>query len=102
MLGAVDQNWLENRLVYGVGSGEALIEAFEGEDHRVLVMEGEFARRLAVVARDGSTTSAVIRNGWDTGNLEIRTREKKRRVNGAHLSLIGHITREELLPLFDT
>jgi hypothetical protein len=102
ILGAVDPAWLNDRQVYGIGSGEALIEAFDGEDRRVLVMEGEFARLLAVVSREGCTISAAIRNGWDTGNLEVRTREKKRKVSGAHLSMIAHITKEELLRRLDS
>ena len=97
VLGILDSYWLENRLLSGLGSGEALIDAVGEEDRRTLVIEGEFARLLAVVSRDGSTISASLRTAWDTGALSVRTRQNKVKVTGAHLSLIGHITREELL-----
>lgn len=97
ILNAVDSYWTQERLVYGLGSGEALIDLMAEEDKRVLIQESEFSRLLAVVNRDGSTISSNIRNGWDHGTLEVITRQKKVRVQGAHLSLIGHITREELL-----
>jgi hypothetical protein len=92
----IDPYWAEKCLVSGLGSGEALIEAL-GEDRRALVTEGEFARLLAVISREGTTISANLRNGWDTGNLSIRTRHDKLKVEDAHLSLIGHITRDELV-----
>ena len=102
VLGTVDGYWAENRLLFGLGSGEALIDAVGEEDRRTLVMESEFARLLSVISRDGSTVSANIRNAWDTGILEIRTRQNKVKVTGAHLSLIGHVTREELLRRLDS
>jgi hypothetical protein len=102
VLGEIDKYWLENRLLSGIGSGEALFDAVNEEDRRTLVIEGEFARLLAVVARDGSTISANLRTAWDTGSLSVRTRQNKVKVSGAHLSLVGHITREELLRRLDS
>jgi hypothetical protein len=99
ILAAIDEHWTKNRLLSGLGSGEALIEALgeEENDRRTLIIEAEFSRLLAVMGREGSTLSANMRDGWDTGTLSIRTRQKKVHVAGAHLSFIGHITREELL-----
>jgi hypothetical protein len=102
VLNATDSHWAENCQVTGLGSGEALIDALAGEDRRALILEGEFARLLAVVSREASTISANLRNGWDTGMLSIHTRQNKVKVTGAHLSLIGHITREELLRRLDS
>jgi hypothetical protein len=102
VLNATDSHWADNCQVAGLGSGEALIDAVAGEDRRALVLEGEFARLLAVVSREGSTISANLRNGWDTGTLSIHTRQNKVKVSGAHLSLIGHISREELLRRLDS
>jgi hypothetical protein len=102
VLNTIDQHWSEERQLAGLGSGEALIDAVGEQDHRTLVIESEFARLLAVVSREGSTISANLRNGWDTGTLSIHTRQKKVKVSGAHLSLIGHITREELLRRLDS
>lgn len=61
-------------------------------DRRLLVVEGEFARVLAVAARDGSTLSPIVRDAWDTGTLKVTTRREPLRANGAHISIIGHIT----------
>ncbi len=102
VLAVIDAHWTEDRLLAGLGSGEALFDAASEEDRRTLVIESEFARLLAVVSRDGSTISASLRNGWDTGTLAIRTRQNKVKVTGAHLSMIGHITREELLRRLDS
>jgi hypothetical protein len=96
VLGMVDEHWAENCLLGGIGSGEALIDVFGEQEHRACVLESEFARLLAVISREGSTISAHLRNAWDTGSLAIETRQKKVRVKGAHLSLVGHITKEEL------
>jgi len=96
-LHAADDHWADNRIISGLGSGEALFDAVNEEDKRALVIEPEFARLLTVVNREGSTLSAVMREGWDSGNVATRTRQKKVQVQGAHISLIGHITREELL-----
>jgi hypothetical protein len=101
VLRAVDPHWAENRQLAGLGSGEALIDAAGEDDHRTMVTESEFARLLAVVSREGSTISANLRNGWDTGTLAIRTRQNKVTVKEAHLSMITHITREELLRRLD-
>jgi Protein of unknown function (DUF3987)/DnaB-like helicase N terminal domain len=97
-LEAVDQHWAENCLLSGLGSGEALIEALGDTDHRRLLYEPEFARVLAVIARDGTTLSAVLRQCWDQGAADIKVRGKGEvHVRGAHLSAICHVTKDELL-----
>jgi len=96
-LAQTDEAWAENCQIFGLGSGEALIDAVR-EDKRALVHESEFARLLAVIAREGSTMSSTLRTGWERGIVACRTRgKKKEQETGAHISLIGHITRDELL-----
>jgi hypothetical protein len=97
ILAGADEHWTENRMIYGLGSGEALIDIAADTDKRTLIHESEFARMLAVVNREGTTISASLRNGWDHGILAVETRLKKVRVAGAHISMIGHITKEELV-----
>jgi hypothetical protein len=70
-------------------------------DKRLLVFEGEFASVLRVCGRDGNTLSAIIRNAWDTGNLRTLTKNSPAVATGAHISIIGHITRDELLRYLD-
>ena len=90
----------------GLSSGEGLIwavrdpvsEKDEGVlDKRLVVLESEFASTLRVVGRDGNTLSALIRTAWDTGDLRSLTKNSPAQATGAHISIIGHITRDELL-----
>ena len=89
----------------GLSSGEGLIEQVrdaDGEhegvaDKRLLVMQGEFSSVLRVMDRDGNTLAAVLREAWDGDQLRTMTRKSNAlRSNGSHISLIGHITRDEL------
>lgn len=66
------------------------------KDKRLFVAEPEFARVLRVGERDGATLSAVLREAWDSGDLATLTKNSPTRATGAHVSLCGHITREEL------
>jgi hypothetical protein len=101
-----DHSW-EPRIMSGLSSGEGLIaqvadpeesdESEEGQDTRLLVLESEFVRPLKVANRDGNTLSAVIRTAWDTGTLRTLTRNSPLTASAAHVSIIGHITAEELL-----
>lgn len=71
------------------------------KDKRLLVFEGEFASVLRVCGRDGNTLSAIVRNAWDTGNLRTLTKNSPAVATGAHISIIGHITKDELLRYLD-
>ena len=63
---------------------------------RLAVAEGEFANVLKVMAREGNTLSPVLRSAWDYGNLRSMTKNSEARATGAHISIIGHITKDEL------
>jgi hypothetical protein len=103
---AADPLWSERLFDGGLSSGEGLIAAVrdgDGQDDlgspdkRLLVLESEFARVLKVAAREGNTLSAVLRQAWDSGNLRVMTRKDPLKASGAHISIIAHITQEELL-----
>jgi hypothetical protein len=66
------------------------------EDKRLLVQESEFASALRVMSRDGSTLSAVMRQAWDGGTLRTLTRNAALTATDAHISVVGHISRDEL------
>jgi hypothetical protein len=70
-------------------------------DKRLMVLESEFVTALNVMARDGNTLSPVLRNAWDHGDLHAMTKNSPAKATGAHISIIGHITREELSRRFD-
>lgn len=114
-LGAIDQGWAEQRIQDGLGSGEGLIYAVRDPiyktgkdgrqvlddagvvDKRLVIAATEFASPLRVAMRDGNTLSAVIRNAWDTGLLRIVVKNAPATATGAHASIVGHITKQELL-----
>lgn len=104
-----DEAW-RGRVVKGLSSGEGLIYAVrdggdapepdEGvEDKRLMVVEAEFASVLKRLSRDGNTLSALMREAWDTGRLQTLTKQAPMRATGAHISVVTHITIEELRPL---
>lgn len=88
----------------GFGSGEVLIDSLAepadgenvGHDTRLLLHETEFARMLKAASRDGSILSMVVRNAWDGEVLQARSRNKTTIATNHHLSVIGHITPDEL------
>jgi hypothetical protein len=65
-------------------------------DKRLLVFEPELASVLKQIERQGNTLSAVIRQAWDSGHLRSLTKTSPARATGAHISVVGHITAEEL------
>ncbi len=66
-------------------------------DKRLLIVEGEFAQVLRVQGREGNTLSAFLRNLWDSGTARNLTKNSPLRTTDAHVSIIGHITKTELL-----
>jgi rubrerythrin len=66
-------------------------------DKRLLVVEGEFSQVLRVQGREGNTLSSFIRNLWDTGTAKSLTKNSPLRATDAHVSIVGHITRGELV-----
>jgi hypothetical protein len=115
LMGAADKQWAEERVLHGLSSGEGLIYAVrdrvEGEnqkgemvvfdegveDKRLLILESELAGVLKVMSREGNTLSPVIRQAWDDGTLQTLTKNSPMKATEAHISIIGHITRSELL-----
>lgn len=125
---ALDETWARDCIAGGMSSGEGLIynvrdptistkpimaggenigiDTFKMvdkgvEDKRLLVFEGEFASVLRAQGRDGNTLSMVIRNLWDTGNARSMVKTAPTRTTGAHVSIIGHITKDELRSCLD-
>ncbi len=115
-----DKQWMENRNYNGLSTGEGLIHTVRDAlskkeldkttglyrdvivdhgvvDKRLMVVEEEFSRVLRVMRRDGNTLSPLIREAWDTGNLRVMTKVNPEIATRAHVSLICHITDQELL-----
>src|SRR5262249_37718816 len=66
------------------------------QDKRLLVYEPEFASVLRQIERQGNVLSAGLRQAWDTGDLGNLTKNCPARSTGAHVSIIGHVTDQEL------
>jgi hypothetical protein len=111
---AIDPGWSAGRVMGGLSSGEGLIYAVRDEvsgerkgeevvldpgepDKRLLAIEGELASVLKVMAREGNTLSATIRQAWDGDRLRTMTKNTPTRATGAHISIVGHVTKAELL-----
>ena len=67
------------------------------EDKRLLIVEQEFSQALKVMSREGNILSVTIRQAWDSGKLSPLTKTNPIEATRAHVSILGHITREELL-----
>jgi hypothetical protein len=94
-----DEMWT-GRIANGLASGEGLVAAVadnaDGWDRRLMVIEPELGKVLAVMARKENTLSAVIREAWDSGNLRVMTKNNAVSATGAHISIVGHVTEDEL------
>lgn len=71
------------------------------EDKRLFVIEEEFASPLRLMGRDGNILSPIIRRTWDDGNLECLTKNSPAKSTGAHISIVAHITKDELKRYLD-
>lgn len=126
MFQAIDQDWGEKRIRSGLSSGEGLVYAVrdaryetrpirvqgrtvgnervlvdEGEeDKRLLCVEEEFSQCLKVMSREGNILSPILRDAWDGKKLAPMTKHSPIEATGAHVSIIAHITRDELLRYF--
>lgn len=65
-------------------------------DKRLLGYETEFSSLLKAKSRDKNSLSEVLRQAWDSGRLRTAAKTCPAQSTDAHISLIGHITREEL------
>jgi hypothetical protein len=97
-LDRVDEAWARDCNKSGLSSGEGLVEAIGEADKRLFLRESEFASVLARQGRDASVLSATLRELWDEGNAHVMNRKHNAlSATNAHVSLVGHITPEELM-----
>lgn len=124
LLKAVDDDWDRSRVVSGLASGEGLIHAVRDpvlasdgaappgnerpkfvddgvDDKRLLAIEAEFASTLRLLSREGNILSPILRKAWEDGNLQTLVKRSPARATGAHVSIVGHITSEELRRYLD-
>lgn len=111
----IDTEWASDRVQSGLVSGEGLVfhardpvlgpDKKTGQlvvmdpgepDKRLLVFEPEFASVLRAAKRETNTLSPTLRAAWDGGTLRTLAKNSACKATGAHVSLIGHITIQEL------
>jgi hypothetical protein len=123
----IDPEWADQCNKSGLSSGEGLIWAVRDPiekqqpvkehgwvvdyqtviedagitDKRLLVSESELASTLRVLGREGNTLSALIRQAWDGHDLRVLTKNSPAKASAPHISIIGHITRDELRRYLD-
>jgi DNA polymerase I-like protein with 3'-5' exonuclease and polymerase domains len=115
----VDREWACARIHGGMSSGEGVIYAVRDSvygvgkkidevidpgiaDKRLLLDEREFYQALTVMKREGNILSRVLRDAWDCREmLATLTKHSPTRATGALISVIGHITVEELRETLD-
>jgi hypothetical protein len=107
-----DLEWLAGSEVSGLSSGEGLIERVRVEDPSLFaqdpkclfVVEEEFGRTLQVMSRDGNILSAVTREPRGREEFQFLNRKTNSLHGRGYISILGHITKEELqtrLPTVD-
>jgi Protein of unknown function (DUF3987) len=114
-----DADWVRERILGGMSSGEGVISAVRDPvyamkkgveelvdpgvtDKRLLLDEREFFQALAVLKREGSILSRVIREAWDCcEQLATLTKHSPTRATQPFISIVGHITADELRQALD-
>jgi hypothetical protein len=114
-----DPEWVCERILGGMSSGEGVISAVRDpvyairkgveelvdagvNDKRLLLDEREFFQALAVLKREGSILSRVIRDAWDcVERLATLTKHSPTRATQPFISIVGHITADELRQALD-
>jgi hypothetical protein len=110
----VDPFWSEERIKGGLSSGEGVVWEVRDEvtrpgkdggentvvdgidDKRLMLDEREFFSALAVMKREGSIVSRIIRDAWDGKPIFILTKSNPTHCLKPHISIVGHITSGEL------
>jgi hypothetical protein len=116
---AADPQWTQHCIRGGISSGEGILWAIrdpifalkKGElqctdpgvdDKRLLLDEREYQQALTVMTRPGNTVSRIIRDAWDGRDyIESLTKNSPARVTNAMVSIVSHITIEELREALD-
>jgi hypothetical protein len=109
-----DPAWESDQVQSGLSSGEGLISHVrdgvskignDGEmeeidpgvrDKRMMLITEEFSGALRVMERPGNTLSSVLRDAWGTAKLQTLTKNSPLKATDSHISIIGHVTDEEL------
>jgi hypothetical protein len=94
--------WAIRDPIYGMKKGEMTLLDGGVEDKRLLLDEREYQQALTVMTRPGNTVSRIIRDAWDGRDyIESLTKNSPARVTEPMISIVSHITIEELRESLD-
>jgi hypothetical protein len=114
-----DPEWVRRCIRGGISSGEGILWAIRDpiynmkkgnlectdpgiEDKRLLLDEREYQQALTVMTRPGNTVSRIIRDAWDgREHIESLTKNSPAHVTNPHISIVSHITIDELREALD-
>jgi Protein of unknown function (DUF3987) len=114
-----DPEWVRGCVRGGISSGEGIIWAIRDpiytmkkgdmvctdpgvDDKRLLLDEREYQQALTVMTRPGNTVSRIIRDAWDgREHIESLTKNSPAKVTAPMVSIVSHITVEELREALD-
>jgi hypothetical protein len=114
-----DPDWARECITGGMSSGEGVLHAIRDPvytvkkgvsvmtdpgvaDKRLLLDEREFYSALEVMKREGNILSRIVRDSWDCRPvLRTLTKNNQTRVTNGFISIVGHITIEELRQKLD-
>jgi hypothetical protein len=112
-----DPDWVKSCVANGISSGEGIIHAIRDPvfslnkktgaqeltdvgvvDKRLFLDEREFSSALDNTRREGNVVERVLREAWDCPSKPLRTLTKHSPTQATypHISIIGHITVDEL------
>jgi hypothetical protein len=115
----IDEEYIRTKCVEGLASGEGVVWQIRDQrqdyvknkktgefkkeiidygvsDKRLLVTESEFASVLRKIQRDGNVLSPILRQAFDGDKIQTLSKNNPAIVTRPHVSIIGHITIEEL------
>lgn len=113
ILAQVDPEWKSRCLHKNMSTGEGVVMKVRdamsqpgkngevkydpgAEDKRALWIETEFGTTLSVMGREGNNLEGVLRQAWDGEELGNGNKNSPLKATEAHVSVITHITMEDL------
>ena len=81
----------------GVGDVEEVVLDWGVDDKRLLITCTEFVSTLHACRRENSVLSQTLREAWDGKTLRTMAKNSARTATDPHLSIIAHVTRQELM-----
>jgi hypothetical protein len=94
--------WAIRDPIYAMKKGELQCTDPGVDDKRLMLDEREYQQALTVMTRPGNTVSRIIRDAWDgRSRLETLTKNSPACVTAPMISIVSHITIEELRESLD-